>query len=165
MSKTEQYLKEAFAGESQANRKYLAFAAKADQEGYPQVARLFRAAAEAETIHAHSHLRALNGIRSTRENLLEAVDGETHEFTTMYPEMIEAAKAEGHKVGQRSFSYANEVEKIHARLYQSLLDNLGKPGETYPYYICPVCGLTAEKEAPAICPVCGTKGSMFRRVD
>jgi len=165
MSKTEQYLKEAFAGESQANRKYLAFAAKADQEGYPQVARLFRAAAEAETIHAHSHLRALNGIRSTKENLLEAVDGETHEFTKMYPEMIEAAKAEGHKVGQRSFSYANEVEKIHARLYQSLLDNLGKPGETYPYYICPVCGLTAEKEAPAICPVCGTKGSMFRRVD
>ena len=165
MSKTEQYLKEAFAGESQANRKYLAFAAKADQEGYPQVARLFRAAAEAETIHAHSHLRALNGIRSTRENLLEAVDGETHEFTKMYPEMIEAAKAEGHKVGQRSFSYANEVEKIHARLYQSLLDNLGKPGETYPYYICPVCGLTAEKEAPDICPVCGTKGSMFRRVD
>jgi len=165
MSKTEQYLKEAFAGESQANRKYLAFAAKADQEGYPQVARLFRAAAEAETIHAHSHLRALNGIRSTRENLLEAVAGETHEFTKMYPEMIEAAKAEGHKVGQRSFSYANEVEKIHAQLYQSLLDNLGKPGETYPYYICPVCGLTAEKEAPAICPVCGTKGSMFRRVD
>jgi rubrerythrin len=165
MSKTEQYLKEAFAGESQANRKYLAFAAKADQEGYPQVARLFRAAAEAETIHAHNHLRALNGIRSTRENLLEAVDGETHEFTKMYPEMIEAAKAEGHKVGQRSFSYANEVEKIHARLYQSLLDNLGKPGETYPYYICPVCGLTAEKDAPAICPVCGTKGSMFRRVD
>ena len=165
MSKTEQYLEEAFAGESQANRKYLAFAAKADQEGYPQVARLFRAAAEAETIHAHSHLRALNGIRSTKENLLEAVAGETHEFTKMYPEMIEAAKAEGHKVGQRSFSYANEVEKIHAQLYQSLLDNLGKPGETYPYYICPVCGLTAEKEAPAICPVCGTKGSMFRRVD
>jgi len=165
MSKTEQYLKEAFAGDSQANRKYLAFAAKADQEGYPQVARLFRAAAEAETIHAHSHLRALNGVGSTRENLLEAVDGETHEFMKMYPEMIEAAKAEGHKVGQRSFSYANEVEKIHAQLYQSLLDNLGKPGETYPYYICPVCGLTAEKEAPDICPVCGTKGSMFRRVD
>ncbi len=165
MSKTEQYLKEAFAGESQANRRYLAFAAKADQEGYTQIARLFRAAAEAETIHAHSHLRALNGIRSTRENLLEAVAGETHEFTKMYPEMIEAAKAEGHKVGLRSFSYANEVEKIHAQLYQGLLDSLGKPQETYPYYICPTCGMTAEKEAPAICPVCGTKGSMFRRVD
>ena len=165
MSKTEQYLKEAFAGESQANRRYLAFATKADQEGYPQVARLFRAAAEAETIHAHSHLRALNGIRSTKENLLEAIAGETHEFTKMYPEMIEAAKAEGHKVGLRSFSYANDVEKIHAQLYQAILDSLGKPQESYPYYICPVCGMTAEKEAPAICPVCGTKGSMFRRVD
>jgi rubrerythrin len=165
MSKTEQYLKEAFAGESQANRRYLAFAAKADQEGYPQVARLFRAAAEAETIHAHSHLRALNGIMSTRENLLEAIAGETHEFTKMYPEMIEAAKAEGHKIGQRSFSYANEVEKIHAQLYQSILDSLGKSQESHPYYICPVCGMTSEKEAPAICPVCGTKGSLFRRVD
>ncbi|MGZ3593726.1 MAG: rubrerythrin family protein [Syntrophales bacterium] len=165
MSKTEQYLKEAFAGESQANRKYLAFAVKADQEGYPQVARLFRAAAEAETIHAHSHLRALNGIKSTKENLLEAVAGETHEFTKMYPEMIEAAKAEGHKVGLRSFSYANEVEKIHAQLYQTILDSLEKSQESYPYYVCPVCGMTAEKEAPAICPVCGTKGSTFRRVD
>jgi rubrerythrin len=165
MSKTEEYLKEAFAGESQANRKYLAFAAKADQEGYPQVARLFRAAGEAETVHAHSHLRALNAIKSTRENLAEAIAGETHEFKKMYPEMIAAAKTEGHKVGERSFNYANEVEKIHAQLYQSLLDNLGKPGETYSYYICPVCGLTAEKEAPDICPVCGTKGSMFRRVD
>lgn len=165
MSKTEQYLKEAFAGESQANRRYLAFAVKADQEGYPQVARLFRAAAEAETIHAHSHLRALNGIMSTKENLLEAVAGETHEFTKMYPEMIEAAKAEGHKVGLRSFSYANEVEKIHAQLYQGLLDSLGKSQESYPYYVCPVCGMTEEKEAPAICPVCGAKGSMFRRVD
>jgi len=165
MSKTEQYLKEAFAGESQANRRYLAFAAKADQEGYTQVARLFRAAAEAETIHAHSHLRALDGIKSTRENLLEAVAGETHEFTKMYPEMIEAAKAEGHKIGQRSFSYANEVEKIHARLYQIILDSLGTSQDSYPYYVCPVCGMTTEKEAPAICPVCGAKGSSFRRVD
>ena len=165
MSKTEEYLKEAFAGESQANRKYLAFAAKADQEGYAQVARLFRAAGEAETIHAHNHLRALNGIKSTRENLFEAIAGETHEFTKMYPEMIAAAKEEGHKVGERSFSYANDVEKIHAQLYQSLLDSLGKSAESYPYYICPVCGMTAEKEAPDFCPVCGTKGSMFKRSD
>ena len=165
MSKTEQYLKEAFAGESQANRRYLAFAAAADQEGYPQIARLFRAAAEAETVHAHNHLRALKGIRSTRENLLEAIAGETHEFKKMYPEMIEAAKSEGNKVGERSFSYANEVEKIHAQLYQKLLDGLVNPQENYPYYICPVCGLTAEKEAPEICSVCGTKGKMFRRID
>jgi len=150
MAKTEGFLKEAFAGESQANRKYLAFAAKADQEGYPQVARLFRAAAEAETVHAHSHLRALNGIRGTKENLQEAIAGETHEFKKMYPEMIEAAKLEGQKVAERSFSYANLVEKVHAELYQKLFDNLGKPLENYPYYICPVCG---------------AKGSQFRRID
>ncbi len=145
MSKTEKSLKEAFAGESQANRKYLAFAAKADQEGYLQVARLFRAAAEAETVHAHNHLRALNGIRSTKENLQEAIAGETHEFKTMYPEMIEAAKAEGQKAAERSFNYANLVEKVHAQLYQSLLDGLAKPQENYSYYVCPVCGFTAEK--------------------
>ena len=119
MSKTEGFLKEAFAGESQANRKYLAFAAKADQEGFSQVARLFRAAAEAETVHAHSHLKALNGIRGTKENLREAIAGETHEFKKMYPEMIEAAKTEGQKVAERSFNYANSVEKIHAQLIKT----------------------------------------------
>jgi len=165
MSKTEQFLKEAFAGESQANRKYLAFSAKAEQEGYPQIARLFRAAADAETVHAHSHLRALNGIKSTKENLGEAIAGETHEFKKMYPEMIEAAKAEKHTVGERSFSYANAVEKTHAELYQKLLDNLGKSQENYPYYVCPVCGYTAEREAPGACPVCGTKGAMFKKID
>jgi rubrerythrin len=165
MSKTEKSLKEAFAGESQANRKYLAFAAKADQEGYLQVARLFRAAAEAETVHAHNHLRALNGIRSTKENLQEAIAGETHEFKTMYPEMIEVAKAEGQKVAERSFNYANSVEKVHAQLYQSLMDGLGKPQENYSYYVCPVCGFTAEKQAPGACPVCGTKGEMFKKIE
>ena len=165
MSKTEGFLKEAFAGESQANRKYLAFAAKADQEGSPQVARLFRAAAEAETVHAHNHLRALNGIRSTKENLQEAIAGETHEFKKMYPEMIEAAKAEGKIVAERSFNYANSVEKIHAELYQKLLDGLGKTQENYSYYVCPICGYTAEKQAPVICPICGTKGEMFKKID
>jgi len=165
MSKTEQSLKEAFAGESQANRKYLAFAAKADQEGLPQVARLFRAAAEAETVHAHSHLRVLGGIKSTKENLQVAVAGETHEFKSMYPEMIEAAKSEGNKQAERTFHFANEVEKIHAQLYQKLLDGLGKPQENYPYYICPVCGYTAEKAAPATCPVCGAKGEMFKKIE
>jgi rubrerythrin len=165
MSKTESFLKEAFAGESQANRKYLAFAAKADQEGFPQVARLFRAAAEAETVHAHSHLRALNGIHSTKENLGEAISGETHEFKTMYPEMIEAAKAEAQKVAERSFSYASSVEKVHAELYQKLLDGLGKSQEIYSYYVCPVCGYTAEKQAPGTCPVCGAKGEMFKKIE
>lgn len=165
MSKSEESLTEAFAGESQANRRYLAFGVKADQEGYPQVARLFRAAAEAETVHAHNHLRALKGIRSTKENLQEAISGETHEFKSMYPEMIEAAKADGNKEAERTFSYANEVEKVHAQLYTKLLDTLGISQESYPYYVCPVCGLTAEKNAPDVCPVCGAKGEMFRRIE
>ena len=165
MSKSEDNLKEAFAGESQANRKYLAFAAKADQEGFPQAAKLFRAAAEAETVHAHAHLRALKGIKSTKENLMEAVAGETHEFKSMYPGMIEAAKAEGNKEAERTFHFANEVEKIHAKLYQQMLDGLGGAQESYSYYVCPVCGFTAEKEAPETCPVCGAKGKMFKKVD
>lgn len=165
MSKSEDALKEAFAGESQANRKYLAFAIKADQEGFPQAAKLFRAAAEAETVHAHAHLRALKGIRSTRENLQEAIAGETHEFKSMYPGMIEAARAEGNKEAERSFHYANEVEKIHAGLYQQVLDNLDGAKEVYSYYVCPVCGYTAEKEAPETCPICNAKGKMFKKVD
>lgn len=165
MSKSEDNLKEAFAGESQANRKYLAFAAKADQEGFPQAARLFRAAAEAETVHAHAHLRALKGIKSTKENLQEAIAGETHEFKSMYPAMIEAAKAEGHKEAERTFTFANAVEKTHAGLYQKMVDNLDNLKESYSYYVCPVCGHTVEKEAPETCPVCGAKGKMFKKVD
>ncbi len=165
MSRSEQFLKEAFAGESQANRKYLAFAIKADQEGYPQVARMFRAAAEAETVHAHNHLRALGGIRSTRENLQEAIAGETHEFKKMYPEMIESAKAEKNAVAIKTFHYANDVEKIHAEMYQKLLGGLGSAKDNYPYYVCPVCGYTIEKSAPATCPICSTKGEAFKRID
>jgi len=165
MSKSEENLKEAFAGESQANRKYLAFAAKADQEGFAQAARLFRAAAEAETVHAHAHLRALKGIKSTKENLQEAVAGETHEFKSMYPAMIEAAKAEGNKEAERTFHFANEVEKIHAALYQQLLNNLETSKESYSYYVCPVCGYTSEKEAPETCPICGAKGKLFKKID
>lgn len=165
MPKTEEFLKEAFAGESQANRKYLAFAAKAEEEGFPQVARLFKAAAEAETIHAHNHLRVLKGIRSTKENLEEAIAGETHEFKNMYPEMIETAQKEGNKEAERTFHYAKEVEKIHASLYQTLLNNLGKVQENFPYYVCPVCGYTAEREAPNTCPVCGTKGEKFKKIE
>lgn len=161
MSQTETNLKEAFAGESQANRKYLAFAKQAEKEGFLQAARLFRAAAEAETIHAHNHLRALGGIRTTRENLLEAVAGETHEFKNMYPAMIEAAAAEGVSAAERSFRFANEVEKVHAVLYQNMLDTLAAGTETYDYYICPVCGHTVEREAPDTCVVCGAKGAVF----
>jgi rubrerythrin len=165
MSKSEDFLREAFAGESQANRKYLAYAAKAEKEGYPQVARLFRAAAEAETVHAHNHLKAMKGIASTRNNLEDAIKGETHEFKSMYPEMIKAAKAERNKEAERSFHYANEAEKLHAQLYQKLLDSLGASQEMYPYYVCPVCGHTVENAPPDACPVCGTPGKMFKKME
>ena len=164
MAKTQENLQEAFAGESQANRKYLAFAKQADKEGYPQVAKLFRAAAAAETVHAHAHLRAMNGIGKTEENLKSAISGETHEFKNMYPDMIQRAKDEGEKAAERSFTYANEVEKIHAGLYQKALDNLGK-AEEVDYYVCSVCGYTCENEPPEQCPVCASKAKAFSKVD
>ena len=165
MGKTEENLKEAFAGESQANRKYLAFAEQADKEGYPQAAMLFRAAAEAETVHAHAHLRTLGGINSTAENLKEAIAGETHEFKHMYPTMIDEAVAEGNKAAERSFTYANAVEKVHADLYQKVLDHLDSPSDVRCYYVCSVCGYTHENEAPETCPVCGAKAKAFLKVD
>jgi len=164
MSTTEKNLKDAFAGESQANRKYLAFAKKAEEEGYKAVAKLFRAAAEAETVHAHNHLRELKGIRSTKENLEEAISGESYEFLTMYPAMIEEPNTEGNKGAQRSFHIANEVEKIHHALYKKALEALGSNVET-DYYICKVCGYTAEGDAPDTCPVCGAKKMAFYKVD
>ena len=164
MSKTTDNLKEAFAGESQANRKYLAFAEKADKEGYAQAAKLFRAAAHAETIHAHAHLRALGEINATADNLKTAVQGETEEFESMYPAMIKEAEAAGEKAALRSFTYANEVEKVHAELYQKALDNLDSM-ETVDYYVCSVCGFTCEMEPPETCPVCGAKAKAFSKVD
>ena len=160
MSQTKANLQAAFAGESQANRKYLAFAQQADKEGYPQVARLFRAAAAAETVHAHSHLRSMKGIGSTIENLKAAIAGETHEFKEMYPEMIATAQAEGEKTAERSFTFANEVEKVHADLYQDALDNLESLTEA-DYYICPVCGHTVAHAVPDRCPICNVKGEKF----
>jgi rubrerythrin len=164
MSKTEEALMEAFAGESQANRKYTAFAAQAEKEGLTQAARLFRAAAEAEAIHAANHLRALKAVKDTKENLREAIAGETHEFKEMYPEMIATASAEGDKNAERTLSYANAVEEYHAKLYHEMLENLDKT-ENYPYFVCPVCGMTVEREPPEKCPVCGVKGSMFKKIE
>jgi rubrerythrin len=138
-------LKIAFAGESQANRKYLAFAKKADQEGFKQIARLFRAVAEAETVHAHNHLRQMAGINTTSANLKQALDGEVYEFQQMYPGMIVTAKNEGNKGAETTFYFANEVEKVHAALYQKAIDELGKDIET-DYYVCPVCGYTVGGE-------------------
>ena len=164
MSKTEQNMQDAYAGESQANRKYLAFAQKAEAEGHRQVAKLFRAAAEAETVHAINHLRELGGIQSTDMNLHVALSGESYEFQKMYPRMIEDAKAEGMHGALRSFNLANEVEKVHAALYDKAIKNLGQSVDT-DYYVCEVCGYTVEGEAPDNCPVCKAKKQAFKRVN
>ncbi|MBI0584479.1 MAG: rubrerythrin family protein [Methanomassiliicoccus sp.] len=158
-------LKEAFSGESQANRKYLAFAKKAQQDGYPQVAKLFRAAAEAETIHALAHLRVLKGVKTTAENLREAVAGENYEHTSMYPGFIEQAKKEGNADAVRSFTFANEVEKVHEDLYKaaSRAVDASKDLPAKKLYICPVCG-NIEEEVPEKCAVCGAPGSSFKEV-
>ena len=163
-TQTEMNLLQAFAGESQANRKYLAFAKQAEKEGYPQAARLFRAAAEAETVHAHAHLRALGKIGTTEENLKAAIAGETFEFTEMYPPMIKKAEEEGHAAARRSFTYANSVEMQHAALYQQALDQMEVPKET-DYYVCSVCGYTCADMAPGACPVCGSATSFFSKTD
>jgi rubrerythrin len=163
MKKTEANLKEAFAGESQANRKYLAYAKKADEEGYKQVAKLFRAAAEAETIHAMNHLKGLKGVRSTKENLEDALIGETHEFQNMYPQMIKDAQLDNEKWAEKSFTYANAVEKIHAALYKKATETLSK-NPAVDYYVCEVCGNTVEGEPPDKCPICNSPKKMFKKM-
>lgn len=164
MSKTLQHLLAAFAGESQANRKYLAFAKKADEEGFHQAARLFRAAAEAETVHALNHLKAMQGIKSTRENLEAAISGENYEAVSMYPPMLAEAEASNEKKAATSFKWALEVEKEHEALYRSALECLEAPAEEYDFYVCPVCGHTHPRNAPDKCPVCGTPGTRFFKV-
>lgn len=156
-------LQEAFAGESQANRKYLAFAKKADDDGKPQVAKLFRAAAEAETIHAHAHLRVMGGIKTTEENLKEAVAGEAHEFQAMYPEFLALAQEEGNKPAEFSFKNALAVEEIHHGLYSKALEAIqgGSDLSATSIYVCPVCGNTVEGGAPDTCPICNVPGSKF----
>jgi rubrerythrin len=165
MSKTIEDLKAAFAGESQANRKYTVFAKKADDEGYAQVAKLFRAAAAAEAVHAANHLKAMEGLQTTSENLKAALGGENYEVDSMYPPMIQTAEAEGHSRALRSFRWAIEVEKVHADLYRKALENLeaGKPA-TFDYYVCPFCGYTHEGPMEGKCPVCGTPAEKFERI-
>ncbi len=166
MSRSAENLKNAFAGESQANRRYLAFAQKAEEEGFTQVAKLFRAAAEAETIHALNHLRIMGQIESTTENLNTAVSGETFEFKNMYPEYLNTAKQEGNKQAAWSFEVANKVEEMHAGLFLKAVEALknNKELEKVDYYVCGVCGNTVEGMPPEKCPICGAPKSKFFRV-
>jgi len=163
---TKDNLQAAFAGESQANRKYLAFAKKAEADGYPQVARLFRAAAAAETVHAHAHLRVMGGIKNTAENLEAAIDGEGYEFTEMYPDFLKEAESEGNQPAVYSFKNALTVEEIHHGLYSEALQAV-KSGNDLPetkVYVCEVCGNTVKGEAPDKCPICNAPREKFTEV-
>jgi rubrerythrin len=165
MPTTHENLSVAFAGESQANRKYLAFARAAEKEGFPQVARLFRAAAEAETIHALAHFQNLGGVGTTLENLKAAVAGETYEYSEMYPPMVEQAKAEGHR-GKTMLGFANEAEKVHARLFRQALEAMqaGKDLSQMDVHLCPVCGDLEFGPPPERCPICGAPASRYQKV-
>ncbi|NLX14582.1 MAG: rubrerythrin family protein [Phycisphaerales bacterium] len=164
-AETNKNLKEAFAGESQANRKYLAFAKQADQEGMPHIARMFRTIAEAETIHALGHLKALGEIGSTAANLQSALDGETHEYKEMYPPMVQQAEADNHQA-KRMFGYAVKAEEEHAKLFKAALEAVGQGKDLAAdaFYLCPVCGHVELGAPPESCPVCGAKGSKFIQV-
>jgi len=165
MSTTTENLKEAFAGESQANQKYRAFAKRAETDGLPHIAHLFRTAAEAERIHAEGHLKSLEGVGTTQENLQAAIDGETYEFTTMYPPMWEQAKAENHRA-RIMFGFAMKAEAVHAALYKIALDAIAAGGDLseMKFYLCPVCGHIEFGNPPDACPTCGTKGERFGTV-
>jgi rubrerythrin len=167
MTKSTDNLQAAFAGESQANRKYLAFAKKAQEEGFPQIAKLFRAAAAAETVHAHNHLKAMDGVKSTADNLQAAIGGENYEVVSMYPPMVAEAEAEGNKRAARSFNWALAVEKIHEALYREAAEVFGK-GKDLPegdYYVCPICGYTHKGKMTEKCPVCNTQPEKFEKID
>ena len=165
MSKTTDNLQAAFAGESQAGRKYTAFAKKAEDEGYPQIAKLFRAAAMAESVHAINHFKAFGGVSSTSDNLKAAIAGENYEVTTMYPPMIADAEAEGDKKGLTSFKWAYEVEKVHEALYRYALEHMDPNAPVPEYYVCPFCGYTHEGKFEGKCPVCNTPAEKFVKVE
>jgi rubrerythrin len=166
MKSTSKNLKDAFSGESQANRTYLAFAKKAEKEGLPQIAKLFRAAALAETVHALNHLEILGKTKTTLENLETAVSGETFEFDEMYPKYIDIAKKEGNKRAVWSFDVANKVEKIHAGLFSKAIESLENKTELVDtdYYVCKVCGNTVETSAPEMCSICGATKEQFEKI-
>ncbi len=166
MATTTENLKEAFAGESQANQKYRAFAQKAEKEGFSNIAKLFRTTAEAEKIHAEGHLKALDMIASTAENLQAAIDGETFEFTEMYPPMLELAKEDGHKA-KTMFKFAVDAEEVHAQIYQKALEAVknGVDMDITDFHLCSVCGYIELGSSPERCPVCGALGKVFVQID
>lgn len=165
MSKSIENLKDAFAGESQASMKYRAFALKADSEGYLQAARLFRAAEMAEMVHAHNHLKTLKMIGSTAENLKTGIEGETYEYSDMYPRFMADAEEENSVEAMRTFKYASDAEEVHAKLYTKYLTEMKEGPASTDLYLCMICGHIAENEAPDECPLCKAKKAIFKKID
>jgi rubrerythrin len=167
MDSTQDNLGEAFSGESQARNKYGFFAEKAEAEGKSQVARIFRAAAEAERVHAMNHAQVLGMMKSTEENLQVAIEGEIYEHSEMYPEFLKKAKEEGEDEAITSFDYAMQVEKVHERLYKKALEAVknNEDLDEKKMFVCQGCGYTTEGEAPEKCPVCGAPRSRFKKVE
>ena len=165
MTSTTEYLKEAFAGESQANQKYRAFAKQAEKDGFTNIAKLFRTTAEAERIHAEGHLRALDMVATTVENLRSAIDGETHEFTEMYPPMVDQAVSDGHKA-KTMFKFSVDAEEVHAQIYTKAIEAVkaGKDLDVSEFYLCPVCGYIEMGSAPEQCPICGAQKKAFCQI-
>lgn len=165
MASTKENLKDAFAGESQAYQKYSAFSKKADKDGFDNIAKLFKTTAEAERIHAEGHLKALEAIGSTQDNLQEAIDGETYEYEEMYPPMEELAVEEGHRA-KTMFRFALGAEKVHAELYTKALEAVktGKDLDVDEFYLCPVCGHIELGQPPEKCKICGAQGKIFSKV-
>ncbi len=165
--KTDDNLKSAFAGESQANRRYIAFSKKAEQEGFSQIAKLFRAASDAETVHALNHLRVMKEVSTTSDNLKAARDGEVYEHNIMYPDFIKDAEVENRKDAITTFNYANKVEKVHSELYIKAIEAVesGKDLISADIYVCQICGYTVEVEAPDVCPICGSLKNQFKKID
>lgn len=163
--KSTENLRTAFAGESQANRRYEEFAKKAESEGYKNIARLFKAASFSESIHARNHLRVMEGVQNTIQNLIEAKNGENYEVTNMYPQFIENAQAEGNEEAEKTFKWAIEAEKAHEKFYQEAIDRIsqGKDLDEIPFFVCRGCGFTVDNEAPDKCPVCGAPKKMFQQ--
>lgn len=161
--KTKENLMAGFAGESQANRKYAAFAEVAKKEGHDDIARLFLATADAENIHAVAELKLAGNVKDTAANLQTAIEGETYEFTTMYPDFEKVATEEGQKEAIRAFQFAKGAEEVHARLYKEALDNLNAKDTGVAYFLCPVCGYIEKGSAPDLCPICKAKGSVFKK--
>ncbi|MBI5250309.1 MAG: rubrerythrin family protein [Desulfomonile tiedjei] len=163
MSKTEENLKEAFAGECQASIRYVAFAEKADAEGYPGAARLFRAAARAEIVHALSHLRVLGEVKATQDNVETAIQGESFEFKEMYPAMVKDAVEDNNIEARHSLEYAMSIEMVHAKLFKKAVEEESTNASSH-FYVCPVCGHTVRGKAPKKCPYCGVDEKRFMEI-